>query len=132
MLAHARPMARQEARAVFSRNFEIFETSTNLFIPNFHLSPAPSDPRRNVICVAVLLLQSADLSFLGEEGRLSVQGSREIARYCRYSRMKTDGARFHGVCRHGWEETDTGETVLKVVRKKKWNERRSPDDRAMT
>lgn len=46
--------------------------------------------------------------------------------------MKTDGARFHGVCRHGWEETDTGETVLKVVRKKKWNERRSPDDRAMT
>lgn len=133
MLAHARPMARQEARAVFSRNFEIFETSTNLFIPNFHLSPAPSDPRRrtqrHLRCSSPPRIS---LSFLGEEGRLSVRGSREIARYCRYSRMKTDGARFHGVCRHGWEETDTGETVLKVVRKKKWNERRSPDDRAMT
>lgn len=39
--------------------------------------------------------------------------------------MKTDGARFHGVCRHGWEETDTAETVLKVLRKKEEVERTS-------
>lgn len=137
MLAHARPMARQEARAIFSRaEFRDFRNLDEFFYPKLSPLPRPLRPSTEDATSSALQFSSPNprisLSFLGEEGRLSVRGSREIARYCRYSRMKTDGARFHGVCRHGWEETDTGETVLKVVRKKKWNERRSPDDRAMT
>lgn len=117
MLAHARPMARQEARAIFSRaEFRDFRNLDESFYPKLSPLPRPLRPSTEDATSSALQFSSPNprisLSFLGEEGRLSVRGSREIARYCRYSRMKTDGARFHGVCRHGWEETDTGETVL--------------------
>lgn len=79
---------------------------------------------------SALLLQSSRISLVLFSGRwassvLHPGGAGKLPDFCRYSRMKTDGARFHGVCRHGWEETDTAETVLKVLRKKEEVERTS-------